>query len=286
MDKFEGAHILKDNGAETRGTAPRAIRPSEFLASWTAPRMAGLCPRTNAHHHGVAAGTGLFLVHDRQGGLCDHRGPLIPRALTVFATTERTLSAYRRTVTVCRWTYPRPSKARAAGRKVKFIYTIVNFHNPGGSTMSVERRKRLAEISKKYNVPVFEDDPYGYVRYEGEHLPSIFSFHDEGGVLYAGSFSKILSPGTRVGWVAGPKDIIRNLTVFKQGTDLCSSPITQALVAEYCSKGYLDDHLPVIINNYRVKRDAMEKELRAAPGPPGRHMVKRGSSSTGSNSRE
>ena len=102
----------------------------------------------------------------------------------------------------------------------------------------------------------------------------VYSFHDSDGVIYAGSFSKILSPGTRIGWVTGPKEIIRNLTVFKQGTDLCSSTITQALVAEYCNKGHLDGHLPTIIENYRAKRDAMEKSLEKHLAPLGATWVK------------
>ncbi|MDO9508565.1 MAG: PLP-dependent aminotransferase family protein [Thermovirgaceae bacterium] len=153
-------------------------------------------------------------------------------------------------------------KARAEGKNIKFIYTIVNFQNPAGSTMTLERRKKLVEISHKYNIPILEDDPYGYVRYDGEHLPSIFSLDPDGGVIYAGTFSKILAPGTRIGWCSGNKDIIRKLTVFKQATDLCSSPITQALVYEYCKMGYLDSHLPNIIANYREKRDAMDASFR------------------------
>ena len=153
-------------------------------------------------------------------------------------------------------------KARAEGQRIKFIYTIVNFQNPAGCTMTMERRKKLVEISHRYNIPVFEDDPYGYVRFDGEHLPSIFSLDPEGGVIYAGSFSKILAPGTRIGWCTGSREIIRKLTVFKQAIDLCSSPIAQALVYEYCRMGHLDRHLPNIISNYRAKRDAMEESFR------------------------
>lgn len=153
-------------------------------------------------------------------------------------------------------------KAKFEGKNIKFIYTIVNFQNPAGSTMTLERRKKLVEISHKFNIPILEDDPYGYVRYDGEHLPSIYSLDPEGGVIYAGTFSKILAPGVRIGWATGAKDIIRKLTVFKQAVDLCSSPISQALTYEYCKMGYLDQHLPNIISNYRVKRDAMETSFR------------------------
>ena len=160
-------------------------------------------------------------------------------------------------------------KARGEGKKVKFIYSIINFQNPGGATLSVERRKRLAEIAAKYRILIFEDDPYGYVRYDGEHLPSVYSFDNEGLVLYAGSFSKILSPGVRIGWVTGDATIVRQMVIFKQTTDLCSSPMTQAATYEYCRRGLLDAHLPSIISNYKIKRDAMEESFN-------RHLASRG----------
>jgi len=148
------------------------------------------------------------------------------------------------------------------GRKVRYIYCIVNFHNPLGCTLSLERRKRLLEISKQYGVPILEDDPYGFVRFDGDHLPSLYSLDQNEGTIYAGSFSKILAPGTRIAWCVGPEDIIRKMTVFKQGTDVCSSVVTQALVYEYCRRGYLDSFLPKIIAHYRKKRDAMEQAFR------------------------
>ena len=165
-------------------------------------------------------------------------------------------------------------RLRKEGKRPKFIYTIVNFQNPAGATMTVERRKELAAIAERYGLAIFEDDPYGYVRFDGEHLPSIFSFDKAGNTIYAGSFSKILSPGVRIGWVSGPKDIIRQMAVFKQAVDLCSSPITQVLTYEYCRKGYLDAHLPNIIKNYRGKRDAMEESFRKHLAPQGITWVK------------
>ena len=140
--------------------------------------------------------------------------------------------------------------------------------------MTVERRKKLAAISEKYGVPIFEDDPYGYVRYEGEHLPSIFSFDKAGNTLYAGSFSKILAPGTRTGWVIGDPAIIRKMAVFKQSTDLCSSSVDQALIAEYCCKGYLEKHIPVIAANYAKRRDFMEESMKRHLAPLGVTWVK------------
>ncbi len=149
-------------------------------------------------------------------------------------------------------------KTRAEGGRIKFIYTIVNFHNPLGCDLSLERRIRLLEIAKKYGILILEDDPYGYVRFEGDEIPSVFSLDKENLVLYSCSFSKILAPGTRVGWCAGREDLIRKLAIFKQGTDTCTSVVVQAMIWEYCRLGHLDAFLPRIISHYRNKRDQME----------------------------
>jgi 2-aminoadipate transaminase len=154
-------------------------------------------------------------------------------------------------------------KTLAEGGRIKFIYTIVNFHNPLGCDLSLERRKKLLDIAKKYGILILEDDPYGYIRFDGEDIPSIFSMDRDGIVLFACSFSKILAPGTRVAWCAGNRDLIRKMTVFKQGTDVCTSVVVQAMVWEYCRLGYLDSFLPRIIDHYRKKRDRMEAAFNA-----------------------
>jgi 2-aminoadipate transaminase len=154
-------------------------------------------------------------------------------------------------------------KTLAAGGRIKFIYTIVNFHNPLGCDLSLERRKKLLDIAKRYGILILEDDPYGYIRFDGEDIPSIFSMDRDGIVLFACSFSKILAPGTRVAWCAGNRDLIRKMTVFKQGTDVCTSVVVQAMVWEYCRLGYLDSFLPRIIDHYRKKRDRMEAAFNA-----------------------
>lgn len=281
VDKFyEGARILKDDGqnllqyGRTEGYEPL----KDFLASWTAPRMGKEVSKDE-----------MLITTGSQQGLDLFSWVMLDRGDTVITEDPTYLAAltafYNHGANFIGVPVDREGmkvdllpelieNARKDGKKVKFIYTIVNFHNPAGSTMTVERRKKLVEISQKYNIPIFEDDPYGYVRYDGEHLPSIFSFDKTGGVVYAGSFSKILSPGTRVGWMSGSEEIIRKMTVFKQATDLCSSPITQSLVAEYCKKGYLDEHLPSIIDNYRIKRDAMEESFRKHLEPRGVSWVK------------
>jgi 2-aminoadipate transaminase len=148
-------------------------------------------------------------------------------------------------------------RARASGRAVKFIYTIVNFQNPSGITLSSERRRNLLKIAEDYNLIVLEDDPYGHLRYDGIHEPTMFSMDNSGHVVYACSFSKILAPGARVAWITGHPDIIRKMVMVKQGADMCASLVAQAMVAQYCLDGYMDSFLPKIINHYRIKRDLM-----------------------------
>lgn len=148
------------------------------------------------------------------------------------------------------------------GHKIKFIYTIVNFQNPSGATLSKERREQLLEIAEKYDLIIFEDDPYGHLRYNGEHVPTIFSMDNSGRVVYACSFSKILAPGTRVAWIVGDSEIIQKMVMIKQGTNLCTSVVSQALVYEYCRLGHLDGFLPKIIAHYAKKRDAMDAAFK------------------------
>ena len=109
------------------------------------------------------------------------------------------------------------------GKMVKFIYTISNFQNPAGVTMSLPRRKRILEIARKFEVFILEDNPYDKLRFEGEPLPSIYSLDNEGYVISLGTFSKILCPGLRLAWVLGDKEIIEKLVIIKQATDLCTT---------------------------------------------------------------
>ncbi len=265
---FEGVEILRTDGKNLLqyGTTEGHPALKGFLSEWTAPRMG-----RRVSQEEMLLTTGSQQVLDLIGWAMVDPGdtivtedPSYLAALTAFHNHGANFIGIPTDAEgmVVDLIPEAIEKARAEGKRVKFIYTIVNFHNPCGSTMSLKRREKLVEISHRFDIPIFEDDPYGYVRFDGEHLPSIFSLDPDGGVLYAGSFSKILAPGTRVGWCTGAKEIIRKMTVFKQAIDLCSSPITQALAYEYCNKGYLDRHLPTIISNYRVKRDAMESSFR------------------------
>jgi 2-aminoadipate transaminase len=150
----------------------------------------------------------------------------------------------------------------ATGRQPKLIYTVPDFSNPSGACMSLERRHRLVEISAELGVPVFEDDPYGRLRFSGETLPTLKKLAgDAPNIIYASSFSKVLAPGVRVAWTIAAPDLIRSMVLMRQGEDLCTSTVTQALVAEYCTRGLLEDHLQHIIDTYARKSRAMQAAL-------------------------
>ena len=140
---------------------------------------------------------------------------------------------------------------------VKFIYVIPTFQNPTGRTMSLERRKELLAMAKKYDVLIVEDNPYFELRYEGEFVPTIKSMDTEGRVIYCGSYSKVLSPGMRLGYCIAAKEIINRMVVCKQVSDVHTNLYFQMLVAHYLEECDLDAHIAEICDNNRVKRDAM-----------------------------
>ena len=116
-------------------------------------------------------------------------------------------------------------KALKTEKNVRFIYTIPNFQNPSGVTTSLEKRHAIYELAKKYGVLILEDNPYGELRVSGEDVPAIKSFDEDGIVIYAGSFSKVLSPGMRIGWFVAPKEVAAKMIVCKQGSDVHTTPL-------------------------------------------------------------
>ena len=142
------------------------------------------------------------------------------------------------------------------GRRPKFIYTIPNFHNPGGVTMSLERRRELVRIAAERELLIFEDNPYGMLRYEGDPLPTLYSL-DPDFVVYASTFSKILSPGVRLGWLVAPPPVLAKLVMGKGSTDLCSSTISQFFIAEYFESVDWLEYVRSLIEIYRRRRDVM-----------------------------
>ena len=155
----------------------------------------------------------------------------------------------------------------ALRKGAKFIYVLPNFQNPSGVTLSLQRRKELVVLADKYGVPIIEDDPYGQVRFEGEHLPPIIAIDAEyrgqkgetydGNVIYLSTFSKLLAPGLRIAWATGAESVIRKLVQLKQGMDLHTSSFNQLAVYEIGKNGFIDEHVKTIIATYKERRDAM-----------------------------
>jgi 2-aminoadipate transaminase len=166
-------------------------------------------------------------------------------------------------------------RLQADGRRPKFIYTVPNFQNPAGVTMSLPRRRRLVQIARERELIVLEDNPYGLLRYEGEPLPTLYSLDAQAAgrgsgadlVIYLGTFSKILSPGLRLGWAVAPRPVLEKLNIAKQGADLCCSPVTQMFVAAYFDERERDggptwmSYVQQLVRLYTRRRDAMLEAL-------------------------
>lgn len=150
----------------------------------------------------------------------------------------------------------------AGGVRPQFLYITSCFQNPTGVSLSTERRYALVEVAARYGLPIIEDDPYGELTYDGERpLPLATIDMQRHGelrcVVYVSSFSKILAPGLRVGWVAAPAELVTKLVQAKQGFDLHTGSLTQMIIAEVCRDGLLERHIPFIQSVYRRRRDAM-----------------------------
>lgn len=147
------------------------------------------------------------------------------------------------------------------GEKIKFIYTVPDFQNPSGVTMSLERRERLLDLCYEHGTIVVEDSPYRELRFEGESLPMVGVMDKRGYAFSLHTFSKILFPGTRLGWIIANEAIMDKLVMAKQPTDLCTSPFCQSIVYEFCRRGLLESHIQKIVDVYRRKRDRMIRAL-------------------------
>ncbi|MGB7537366.1 MAG: PLP-dependent aminotransferase family protein [Anaerolineales bacterium] len=155
----------------------------------------------------------------------------------------------------------------------KLIYVLPNFQNPTGVTLSLARRKRLIELADKYGVPIVEDDPYGALRFEGEHIPSVITLDAQmrgmcagcysGNVIYLSTFSKILAPGLRLAWVVAPPQVIFRMAQAKQGSDLHTATFTQMVAYQVAYDGFLDRHLDVIRSVYHRRRDIMLDSMKS-----------------------
>jgi len=148
----------------------------------------------------------------------------------------------------------------------KFMYVLPNFQNPTGATIPLERRHRILELAEQYGVPIIEDDPYGQLRFEGEHLPALNVLDSQnrtgdatyaGNVIYLSTFSKILAPGLRLAWVIAPSEVIRKLVLAKQGMDLHTATFNQVVAHEVGQHGFIDQHILTIRSVYHERRDVM-----------------------------
>jgi 2-aminoadipate transaminase len=143
------------------------------------------------------------------------------------------------------------------GKPPKFIYTVPSFQNPGGVTMALPRRRRLVEVARERELLVLEDNPYGLLRYEGDPLPTLYSLDGGVYVMYLGTFSKIFSPGLRLGWVAAPPPVLARINLGKQQADLCTSTLSQILVNAYFEHHDWRDYVSTLTELYRARRDTM-----------------------------
>ncbi len=154
----------------------------------------------------------------------------------------------------------------------KFIYVLPNFQNPTGATLSLERRLKLIRLADQYGVPIVEDDPYGQLRYEGDHLPPVVVLDDQyqkngeknyhGNVIYLSTFSKTLAPGIRLAWIVAPPEVISKIVQAKQGADLHTSTFNQMVAFEVARDGFLDEHVRTIRKVYSERRDVMLNAMK------------------------
>lgn len=151
----------------------------------------------------------------------------------------------------------------------KLVYSVPTFQNPQGTTLGLERRLQLVELLREYDVGLVEDDPYSELRYSGAAMPTIleldakqqWSDRLDGNVIYVGTFSKVLMPGLRVGWIIAPEEVIERIVRAKQAADLHTSTLSQHIAWELARDGFLNEHIPLLQRAYRERRDVMVASL-------------------------
>ncbi|HXS32809.1 MAG TPA: PLP-dependent aminotransferase family protein [Solirubrobacterales bacterium] len=201
------------------------------------------------------------LVNPGDAVICE--APTYPGAIPVFCSYEA------ETIQIeCDGEGMRINELEAAlqrldqeGRRPKFVYSVPTFQNPAGVTMSLERRRRLVELARVRELLVVEDNPYGLLRFGGEPLPPLYQLDGGDFVIYIGTFSKILSPGIRLGWAVTPPPVMEKVVLGKQAADLCTSTLTQYFVREYFAEGSWRQYIESLIEIYRGRRDAMVAAL-------------------------
>ncbi|MHB1344237.1 MAG: aminotransferase-like domain-containing protein [Thermoleophilia bacterium] len=240
----EGFDFLKDDIAEVMAAEGTQVDPAHVLVTTGGQQAIDLVTKTFVD----------------PGDIVLAEGPAYAGALTTFSsyqTDVRHVPMDGAGVVVEELEQMLRSLDRE-GRRAKLVYVVPNFSNPGGTTLSLERRVRLVDLAAEWDVLLVEDNPYGFLRFDGEALPTLLTLDGgRGNVVYLGSFSKIISPGIRTGWIVAPPAVYQKIVFGKQATDLCSSPMNQLFVHGFVSSGAWREYVERLIGIYRSRRDAM-----------------------------
>jgi 2-aminoadipate transaminase len=243
----EGFDVLKEDIATVMAAEGTSIDPAHVMVTTGGQQAIDLVTKTFVD----------------PGDVVLAEGPSYAGALTTFSTYETRVVHVPMDENGLRVDeLPRVVERLAGeGKKPKFVYVVPNFSNPGGTTLSLERRHRLVQLAEELDLLVVEDNPYGMLRFEGEPLPTLYSLDRNENVVYLGSFSKIISPGIRTGWIVAPAAILNKVVFGKQATDLCSSPFNQLFVHAFITSGAWLDYVEASRAVYQSRRDALLEGL-------------------------
>ncbi len=266
---FEAAEIaaavLRENGSHVLqyGGTPGIGRLKDTVTGMMKKRGISAQPEEVIITSGSTQGIGLAaktLVNPGDAVLCE--SPSFIGAIQTFLTYEANLQGVAMDEDGM---VIEDLEEKIKKYKPKFVYTVPTFQNPTGKTLPEERRRAMLEVCGKHGVLILEDDPYCDLRYSGTPVPPIKSFDRNNTVIYLMSFSKIISPGLRVGAAIADKRIIAKYNIAKQGEDLHTSNLSQEIVNAYANSGKLGPHIAEVCESYRNKRDAMLKKLEGFP---------------------
>lgn len=231
----------------------------EFLATWVKERGIDATPDQICALTGSQQGIELACK-----ALLDPGDAVLVESPTYLAALQVIRLYQGRPVSVaCDQEGMSPDALREAIKKErpKLIYVVPTFRNPSGETWSADRRREIAQLAAEAGVPIVEDDPYGLLRYDGEPVPALKAMDPGENVIYLGSFSKIISPGLRVGYAIAPPSLLRPMVIGKQAVDVHTSTLSQWIVSEFCRSAEFTEHIERVRADYRVKRDAMLRAL-------------------------
>ena len=253
--------VLQRDGAKALQYGPAYAPLQEWIAGYMRSRSVACEPEqvfiTNGAQQGLSILSRLLL---------DPGAPAVVEEITftgIGQVTKGRGAAIRTVPTDLRSGVDVDALERAFARspKPRLAVLIPDFHNPLGVSLTLEKRQQVTELAARYGVPVIEDDPYSLLRFAGDMLPPIKAFDEAGFVFYLGSFSKILAPATRLGWIVVPPDLLTKITVMRESMDLESSALMQRAVAQFLTAGHLDAHLTRFNAANHLRRDALLQAL-------------------------